>query len=158
MSNKQYVSFVKENIRTILTKGDEKKGFKHILIRHYGTGADSEISVWDIIRIGKTIIDGSFLTSAEIGRYKDRIGKSRQAKRRLSKTPDGDFIYIVGIGREINGDNIVITYFKNKLGGRATDVKPQSADVTQDTIGNGDRHVPNTAIIPKNTNQVNMVY
>ena len=156
MSNKQYVSFVKENIRTILTKGDEKKGFKHILIRHYGTGADSEISVWDIIRIGKTIIDGSYLTSAEIGRYKDRIGKSRQAKRRLSKTPDGDFIYIVGIGREINGDNIVITYFKNKLGGRATDVKPQSADVAQDTIGNGDRHVPNTAIIPKNTNQVNM--
>ncbi|MDD3602636.1 MAG: hypothetical protein PHZ17_04915 [Sulfurovum sp.] len=156
MSNKQYVSFVKENIRTILTKGDEKKGFKHILIRHYGTGADSEISVWDIIRIGKTIIDGSYLTSAEIGRYKDRIGKSRQAKRRLSKTPDGDFIYIVGIGREINGDNIVITYFKNKLGSRATDVKPKSADVTQDTNGNGDRHVPNTNIIPKNTNQVNM--
>jgi len=95
------------------------------------------------------------LTTAELERYKAALGKSKQAKRRLSKTPNGDYMFIVGIGREINGDNIVITYYKNKLGGRATDAKPQSADAIQDTIGNGDRHIPNKVIIPQNDKNVN---
>ncbi|MDD2784773.1 MAG: hypothetical protein PHO52_11175, partial [Sulfuricurvum sp.] len=128
MSNKSSVSFIRDGIRTLLSKGDDKSGFKHIIIRHYGDGADSALSVWDILRIGKTIIEGSPITDTEIARNKDVFGSSKAAVRRMITVNDKKMMYVVGLGKDETGGNSVITYYKSlvKDGSTSMDDSPKA--------------------------------
>ena len=125
MSQKSFIAFMRQSVRSILRKGDEKAGFKHILIRHYGEGADSELSTWDLLRIGKTIKDGEKLTDAEIARLKEMalakgdkdptVGKT--VLRRIVKSPNGENAYYVILGEDkVGSGNVVITYYKTPIG------------------------------------------
>lgn len=147
MTSKSSTQFIRNGVRTLLNKGDDKMGFKHIIMRHYGEGADSELSAWDVLRIGKTIKEGSPLTDAEILRNQDILGSSKDAIRRMVKTKDGENMYIVGVGRDKTGNNAVITYYKTAVDGAerklsTMDGNPKSPVRIQDEnlVGGGSDH------------------
>lgn len=125
MGNQNFLDFFTENIRTVLPRGNDAKGFKHFIIRHYGEGAESELSAWDVLRIGKTIMNGTKLTDAEISKNIEKLGHAKDAFRRSVTTKDGDYVYVVGVEEDKrNGDNMIITYYKTKIGDLGDSSKP----------------------------------
>lgn len=120
VSQKNFVEFIKDGVRSILNKGDDKSGFKHIILRHYGEGADGELSHWDLLRIAKTIKEGTPLSDAEIAKIKakaeadgkpDPIG-NKTVLRRYAQ--DGSVYYAV-LGKDAGNNNVVVTYYRSRV-------------------------------------------
>jgi hypothetical protein len=53
--SKSSISFEINEYTIIVYKGDKGHGFKHILLRHYCSGCDGEITSKDILNIGNVI-------------------------------------------------------------------------------------------------------
>ncbi len=47
----EYALFELDGVKIYLRRGDEKKGFEHILLRHYCVGCPGELSTMDILNM-----------------------------------------------------------------------------------------------------------
>jgi len=55
MKSKKYVVFNVLEYEIVLRVGNERYGFKHFLLRHYGDGCEGEIKALDILNIGNVV-------------------------------------------------------------------------------------------------------
>lgn len=93
---------------------EQGSGLDHIIFRHFGKGAEGELSAREILNIGKTIQDGTL--TREVPRdLKDSsqiYEKVRVYKRNVNPKDDVN-LYVV-VGEDRNKIQNVITYYSNR--------------------------------------------
>ena len=62
----EHALFEVGNKKIYLRRGDEKKGFEHILLRHYCTGCPGELSTMDILNMIDVVKRGIKLANAGV--------------------------------------------------------------------------------------------
>jgi len=105
-------------ITTLIQKGyqryEQGSGLDHIVFRHYGAGAEGELSTREILNIGKTIQQGT-LTKEIAKDIKDKFStydNIRVYKRNVNPKDDVN-LYVV-VGEDRNKIHNVITYYSNR--------------------------------------------
>ena len=74
----EYALFEVGTKKIYLRRGDEKKGFEHILLRHYCTGCPGELSTMDIVNMIDVVKKGVKL--ANVGVNNDHLIVYKQIK------------------------------------------------------------------------------
>jgi hypothetical protein len=106
----------KSIINVYIEEGDEKKGLKHILLRHYGKNKDGtdkqgEIFARDILNFTNVIKFGRELTDAELNSdSKELIGFSFEKNKHLKKSDNEKEFFKVFLLPQKNGSHTV-TFF-----------------------------------------------
>jgi len=99
MQSKKEIEFKINDYTVVLFKGNDGIGFKHILLRHYCSGCDGEITARDILNIGNVIKNDIILET-----YNNRI-KFIQYKN--------DKKYTV-IAKRKDGNKLVFNFFSSE--------------------------------------------
>lgn len=95
-------TFMVNDINVTISPGDKRKGFKHILLRHYCEGCEGEITARDIYTIGNIIANGRELTDYEL--------KDNSLMGYAQRKNDEEYKLLL---KKRTKDELVITMFKN---------------------------------------------
>ena len=120
MGMKNMIGIQKEDtfgvVQVLVERGYQRhekgSGLKHFVFRHYGDGAEGELSTREILRIGKTIRDGKL--SKETPKGIGDIDKKYKNIRVYSRGVGNDNNLYVVIGEDNKGMQNVITYYSNR--------------------------------------------
>lgn len=86
------VQFERDNEIFLLMIGDEIRGFKHIILKHYGDECEGSLTAREILNFGKIVLSGRQLTDFEMNEF-NKIGfellKEENVRLRKISNRDG---------------------------------------------------------------------
>lgn len=89
------------------------EGLAHFVFRHYGSGAEGEVSAREILNIGKTIESGKEISKEEFEKISNGKYQFLRGYERSINQQDGTKLYVV-VGVDNSGIEHTITYYSNR--------------------------------------------